>query len=181
MTTSSTSILITRTAVDGADEAGHAALPVETGGVLLGFRTPGLIVVTRTLIVADPRGGRRSYLRHRCRAQGLLAERRGCLPGVVGYVGEWHTHPADQGPSRTDLYAVGGIARLSVGPVALVVVAYPPVGVVRLYGAVGARQGSRLLRSAGAVDVREAGVSVTDDRADSLEAEAAALSDRNHA
>jgi integrative and conjugative element protein (TIGR02256 family) len=180
VTTCTTGILITRTGLDDADHAGRAALPVETGGLLLGFRADGLIVVTRTLVVVDPGGSRRSYLRHRRRAQALLAERRSQLPSVVGYVGEWHTHPADQGPSGTDLGALREVGGLTAGPVGLLVLSYPASGEVRLHGALGVRRRPRRrLRAGNAVDVRNAEIRVTDDPAETVEVEAAEAYGRN--
>lgn len=180
MTTSTAGILITRTGLDDADHAGRAALPVETGGVLLGFRADGLIIVTRTLVVADPGGGRRNYLRHRGRAQELLAEFRSQLPSVVGYVGEWHTHPADQGPSGTDLGSLREVGGLTTGPVGLLVLSYPASGEVRLHGALGMRRRPRRrLRAGNPVDVRFAEVRVTDDPAESVELQASEAYGRN--
>lgn len=167
-------ILITRSALDGAITDGQRGLPVETGGILLGFRTRDLVVVTRTLTVPDPISSRSGYLRHHRRAQARLVAGRGDAPPVVGYVGEWHTHPADVGPSRTDLRALEAVARLSDGPVALVVLADPATSRARVHGIVMARR-PWPVPAISPVDVVGGAVTVTDDTTDSLEAEAAAL------
>jgi integrative and conjugative element protein (TIGR02256 family) len=174
MTNGQIGILIARSAFHSAVITGQTALPTETGGILLGFRTPELIVVTRTLTVPDPGSSRNGYLRHHRRAQARLAVGRGAAPPVIGYVGEWHTHPADIGPSRTDLHALGALARLSEGPVALIVLADPAAGPAHVHGVVVARR-PWPVPAISPVDAVGGHVTVTDDTSDSLEAEAAAL------
>lgn len=166
-------ILVTRTAVDAAARDGRTALPRETGGILMGFRTPTAIVVTRMLTVPDPRSSRHSYLRHRRRAQAQMAS-ADTKASVVGYVGEWHTHPEDQEPSRTDLRAIGETARLAGGAVALLVLAFPATGPARVHGRVAVRRGSWPIAFMDPVDFIGKGVTITDDTVVSLEAEAVA-------
>lgn len=175
MTVHQGSILITRQALDTAITDGTEALPRETGGILLGFRTPNLIVVTRPVTVADPRSSQHGYLRRHRQAQARMAIGRGDAPPVVGYVGEWHTHPADVGPSRTDLRALAGIARLVQGPVALIVLADPAKGLSHVHGRVAIRQGIWPVSAINPVRIDEAEVAITEDTAASLEAEATAL------
>jgi len=167
-------ILIARTALEVVLDAGQQARPQETGGVLLGFRTPEAIVITRTLVVPDPRSTRRSYLRHSRRAQLLMAKASIDAPPVVGYVGEWHTHPADAPPSRTDQNALAATARLAAGPVALLVPAYPPAGSVHVQGLVAERR-CWAVPAISPVNVVRADVQPIDDTSESLEAEAATL------
>ncbi|OHX06863.1 Mov34/MPN/PAD-1 family protein [Micromonospora sp. WMMB235] len=171
-------LLITRQTLDAMIADGMAALPHETGGILLGFRTPNLIVVTRTVTVADPQSSRRSYLRRHRQAQARMAIGRGDAPPVVGYVGEWHTHPADIGPSRTDLRALAAIARLAQGPVALVVLADPAQRLSHLHGRVAIRQDIWPVVAINPVQIEKAEVAITEDAAASLEAEATALTTR---
>lgn len=174
MTEPATGLLVARGALDAALDDGRGALPKETGGILLGFRTPDLIVVTRLLTVPDPRSSRHSYRRRRRHAQAQMAAARADGAGAVGYVGEWHTHPADQPPSRTDLRALAATARLAAGPVALLVLAYPAAGPEVLHGLVAVRQ-PWPIPAISPVDFFADGLTVTDDTAASLEAEAAAL------
>lgn len=178
MTADQVDILIARQALDATIADGMAALPNETGGILLGFRTPCLIVVTRTVTVADPQSSRRGYLRRYRQAQARMAIGRGDAPPVVGYVGEWHTHPADVGPSRSDLRALAAIARLSQGPVALVVLADPAQGLSHVHGRVATRQDFWPVAAINPVQIDEAEVAITEDPAASLEAEATALTTR---
>lgn len=169
-----TTMLIARTALDTVLDAGQQALPLEAGGIILGFRTPGTIVITRALVVPDPNGSHRSYLRHRRRAQSLMAIASADAPVVVGYVGEWHTHPADAPPSQTDRRALGAIARLAGGPVALLVPAFSGDGSVRLHGLI-AQARPWPVPAISPVHLEWADVQPVDDTPDSLEAEAATL------
>ncbi|MGY1887749.1 Mov34/MPN/PAD-1 family protein [Blastococcus sp. SYSU DS0753] len=171
-------ILIARAALDTVLAAGEESLPLETGGILLGFRAPGVIVATRALVVPDPRSSRHSYLLHGRRAQALMAAARTDAPAVVGYVGEWHIHPADVPPSRTDERALGAAARMAAGPVALVVPAYPASGPVRVHGLVAARR-PWPVPAISPVDMVVTAVEVIDDTPGSLEAEATTLTERN--
>jgi integrative and conjugative element protein (TIGR02256 family) len=171
-------ILVARAALDVVLAAGKQALPIETGGVLLGFRVPEGVVVTRALVVPDPRSSRHSYLLHSRRAQALMRAVRGDAPPVVGYVGEWHTHPAETPPSRTDQRALGAAARLAAGAVAQLVPAFPPAGAARLYGLLAERH-PWPVPVISPVDIVPVAITVTDDTPDSLEAEATALTERN--
>jgi hypothetical protein len=85
-------------------------------------------VVVELLEVTDPAAGRSSYTRDHAHAeaalQRALADTNPADP--VGYVGEWHVHPAPQGPSRQDRRELRAVARQSPHPVALVVLAYDP-------------------------------------------------------
>lgn len=172
-------ILMARSAFDAAVADGTAALPKETGGILLGFRAPDLIVVTRTITVTDPHSSRHGYLRRYRRATAKMALGRGTAPPVVGYVGEWHTHPVDVGPSLTDRRALGATARLAEGPVALVVLAAPS-DLANVHGVIAARQSAWPFAIVNPVEVTDAQVRITDDTVASLEAEAAAMTGTEH-
>lgn len=165
---------IARAALDTALDAGQQALPREIGGILLGFRIPEAVVVTRVLVVPDPRSSRSTYLRHRGRAQALMETAFAEAPRVVGYVGEWHTHPRDVPPSRTDRRALGATARLATGPVALLVPAYPATGPARLHGLI-AQARSRPAPVIRPVELKLAHVQPVEDSPYSLEAEAVTL------
>jgi len=167
-------MLIARMALDTVLEAGQQTLPLETGGVLLGFRIPGSVVITRALVVPDPRSSHHSYVRRRHRAQHLMSTASADFLPVVGYVGEWHTHPADAPPSRTDRRALVATARLATGPVALLVPAYSQTGPAHLHGLI-AHVLSWPVPAISPVDLEWAEVQPVEDAPDSLEAEAATL------
>jgi integrative and conjugative element protein (TIGR02256 family) len=78
--------------------------PTETGGILLGFRDGRDVHIQDVLEVPDPEATYRSYkLRWRPREK-ILRHYLTDLPAdsVLGYVGDWHTHPADCEPSAID-------------------------------------------------------------------------------
>ena len=171
-------IRLSRAALDHIVSEGAQALPVETGGILLGFRTPEAIVVTRAVSVPDPPSSRHSYRLRRRRAQALMSAAQVDAPAVIGYVGEWHSHPADVPPSRTDERALGAAARMAAGPVALLVPAYPASGRAHVHGLVAVRR-PWPVPAISPVDMVVAAVEVVDDTPDSLEAEATTLTERN--
>ncbi len=99
----------------------------ETGGLLLGWRTSdGVVHVTDMVEVPDPSARHTAYKRRHARAtaalDGVLAAQPQGSP--VGYVGEWHTHPAPVGPSWIDRREIRRISKKTSAPVALIVCAY---------------------------------------------------------
>lgn len=94
-------------------EIAGAALPFETGGILLGYRTPSEIVVVDALEVPDSKAHRFGYTRRRRPAQEMLDVYRAGQPSSsdVGWVGDFHSHPADQPASKTDMRTLMRSAR----------------------------------------------------------------------
>jgi len=164
-------ILLTASALHVATTDGLAALPQETGGILLGFRTSDLVVVTQALTVADPRSNRHSYQRHRQAAQAKMAAAGINKTPGIGYVGEWHTHPLDCPPSATDIRALTATARLTTTAVALIVLAHRADRSVAIHGLTAARKPCPV-PAISPVHLYLASPTVTDDDAASLEAEA---------
>jgi len=83
-----------------------AALPNETGGLLVGYRhEDGTVTVTRVFEVADPRATPTKYVQRHDAASRILYHflSRQEPNTVEGYVGNWHTHPSHVGSSTTDL------------------------------------------------------------------------------
>lgn len=115
-------------------------LPVETGGILLGYREDVNVVVTHALVVDGQGVSTDRYVRDDVRANALLteflAQRAGDDP--TGYIGEWHSHPAPSGPSPTDVAAMRATARTSDGPIALLV--HAPGGADPFFGLIARRQ-----------------------------------------
>lgn len=90
-----------------------AAGEIETGGLLLGWWDTGRIVVWQVAEVPDPRATSSSWTRDATRSQSVLE--RALLEQShpwLGYVGDWHTHPAACGPSSQDEVS---IRRASLG------------------------------------------------------------------
>lgn len=121
---SETEVLITDEAHEAMVAAARAALPRETGGFLAGFRVDDTIVVTRAIVVDDVDSTGGSYLRRGRSASRLLTQLRADAPDIVGYVGEWHVHPANRPPSRTDVVTLRQAARDAGDAVALVVLPF---------------------------------------------------------
>ena len=110
--------------------AGEAASPQETGGILLGYRTNKNIVVVGIAEVPDPNATRTSYTMQTTNAQTLLDEARHHFPqgSPVGYIGDWHTHPAPSPPSHTDRRSHSLLSRHYRKPMAGVVAVHTPHG-----------------------------------------------------
>jgi proteasome lid subunit RPN8/RPN11 len=103
--------------VDAAD--GHH--PDEIGGVLLGVSVARRPWATRAVVVPTARPSRTYYeLPKGARPATVDAARRD--DPRLGYVGDWHTHPFDMGPSGTDLATMRALARdaSSVRPVLII-------------------------------------------------------------
>ena len=112
------------TIIDSADlQAGS-----ETGGILLGWRHSTGVYVCDVIEVPDRRASRNQYVRRHGLASESLNRFLDTLPArsPVGYVGEWHTHPAPQGPSRTDRRQLKGISRHLHDYIALIVASHDP-------------------------------------------------------
>ncbi len=92
-------------------QAARHALPRETGGLLLGHFTATGPLVIATPEVPDPRSTRIRYQRDARMAKRVLDRHMDSDgTGLLGYLGEWHSHPLPVGPSRTDLQAVRALA-----------------------------------------------------------------------
>lgn len=101
----------------------RVALPLESGGILLGYREDQHIVITEALVIKSVAATTHRYVRDDVAAnvqlRTFLDSRSPDDP--VGYVGEWHSHPGPSQPSRTDIQAIRSTAQAAAGPVALVV------------------------------------------------------------
>lgn len=122
------------------ESAGSACLPQETGGILLGWRTPTTVHVERAVEVVDDQATSTTYERDHERSEAALAAALKDEPAgsPVGYVGEWHTHPGACGPSAMDRGALGRIAtRRGAAPIALLVPAWQQAGACQWHGRIG--------------------------------------------
>jgi integrative and conjugative element protein (TIGR02256 family) len=87
--------------------AAAAAQPCETGGLLLGWWDDGRVVVRYAVEVADPNATTNSWSRDEHPAQDALdAALADHEHPWLGYVGDWHSHPAACGPSRQDMTSI---------------------------------------------------------------------------
>ncbi|MGC4941742.1 SAVED domain-containing protein [Kribbella sp. DT2] len=115
-------------------------LPVEAGGILLGYREDSNVVVTHALVVDSRQATTDKYVRDDVRANAVLTEflAKRAVNDPIGYVGEWHSHPAPSGPSPIDVAAMRATAKVSDGPIALLV--YAPTGAGVFFGLIARRQ-----------------------------------------
>ncbi|WP_219844384.1 SAVED domain-containing protein [Microbacterium sp. MYb66] len=98
------------------------ALPNEAGGVLLGYRTDSNFVVTEVLQVRG-HATTTSFVRDDVEANRLLTEflKDRDPSDPVGYIGEWHSHPAPVGASPRDLESIRATARAHPEPLILLI------------------------------------------------------------
>jgi integrative and conjugative element protein (TIGR02256 family) len=85
-----------------------AALPAETGGVLLGyvdFNVNSIVVVDALSAPPDSEGTMTSFERGTAGLAKAVEDATRRTAGIVGYVGEWHSHPPGHSasPSRDDM------------------------------------------------------------------------------
>jgi len=103
-------INITETAQHDVLRAASNALPLETGGILVGCKVHGRVTITSAIEIPDYGAGIDNYTV----AQGTT---RPAVQGAqevdsrVGYVGEWHSHPDNSPPSLTDLATMLNLAQ----------------------------------------------------------------------
>lgn len=172
-------VVLTADALTSMERAGAAALPRETGGILAGFRSGETIVVTRALLVGDPRSTHVTYELDRERAKAVLDDLRVDAPPVVGFVGDWHTHPRDVPPSALDLESLARSAADATDLVALLVLPYTgtrPEPVHARVAIAGPRR--HLRRRRPPVQIYTAALVLTDTPSPALELEAQRTQDR---
>ncbi|TWS22794.1 hypothetical protein FK268_17450 [Tsukamurella sputi] len=110
--------------------AAATAHPNETGGILIGVHTDGGDPwVTCAMEIATNDRGRRHYKIPPGITQPSVHAARRTDPRV-GYLGDWHSHPADVGPSPTDLatLAMYSIKHPRIPNPTLIVVRNTPIG-----------------------------------------------------
>jgi integrative and conjugative element protein (TIGR02256 family) len=101
-------------AVAGHLEAAAATThPFEAGGILAGVLASGRPWVTHVVEVASAAGPRPSYYEFPPATRAKVIQLLRKSDSRVGYLGEWHSHPTDAGPSSTDIESVRRIGRAS--------------------------------------------------------------------
>jgi len=87
-------------AVRRAERSAHR----ETGGLLLGFRAANDVHIVDIIEIRDRSATRNRYLLREKRREQELVRYLADVPSgsPVGYVGTWHSHLADVGPSWID-------------------------------------------------------------------------------
>lgn len=103
-------------------EDAERAAPKETGGLLLGWWDGDRIIIEDVTEVTDAGATSNSWMRHEGLAQkslgGILATSTNEL---LGYVGDWHSHPADCSASGPDIYALKRASKQYQLPIVLIV------------------------------------------------------------
>ncbi|MGH3973813.1 MAG: Mov34/MPN/PAD-1 family protein [Pseudonocardiaceae bacterium] len=95
-------LVLSESAQTAMIDAAAKAHPDETGGILIGVYVDNQPWVTRAIEIPSPCRGRHHYKIPAGATQPAVhAARRD--DSRLGYLGDWHTHPADVGPSPTDL------------------------------------------------------------------------------
>jgi proteasome lid subunit RPN8/RPN11 len=111
---SASEVLIAESAVASMRHAATAAYPNETGGILLGVLADNAPwVVLADELVDSVRG--RNHFRIAAGATSDAVSRAQQADPRIGYLGDWHSHPANVGPSRTDLQTLQRYATVQRG------------------------------------------------------------------
>lgn len=102
--------------------AAEQAAPRETGGMLLGWWDKGSVVIEDVAVVEDENATTHSWVRNEGKAQLTLDQIKGEYASApIGYVGDWHCHPADVGVSSTDIQSLKVASAQYELPVVLIV------------------------------------------------------------
>ena len=122
-------VVLLEHARDAMIQAATTALPLETGGILLGYREDGDIVVTDLIVVPNPSATPRQYTRDDIEANALLRDWLLNHPedSLTGYVGEWHSHAGLGAASGLDLTSARATARKAKAAIALVICSPRPL------------------------------------------------------
>ena len=94
-------VLLAEDAAKGIVEKAQAALPSEVGGILVGVRSRGEPWVTHAPAMRSTGESRLTFAIPRG-ARPLAVDELRSVDPRLGYVGEWHSHPGDVGPSYQD-------------------------------------------------------------------------------
>ena len=96
--------------------------PKETGGLLIGWIDARTIVVRHVLEVPDRDATHTNWTRSEKRANEALTRFLAEAEHPwLGYVGDWHAHPAPVGPSQTHKRSLKKDSRTVTQPLALIV------------------------------------------------------------
>lgn len=94
-------VAISETAQSTIRKAASRVAPSETGGVLVGTRVDGQTVITRAIEIPPAEPSASGFQIPEGAARTAVQE-AAADDARIGYVGEWHSHPTDQGPSPID-------------------------------------------------------------------------------
>ena len=103
------SVLITETALADVRALAGLRYPSETGGVLVGVKARQTVWIVAA-IELQGESSSRHYEVPKGATQKAVLQARQQPDQRVGYVGEWHSHTDDSGPSSTDRATMRAIA-----------------------------------------------------------------------
>lgn len=106
-------------ALDDIFRMAEAAGPYETGGLVLGPRSSESVWIARAIEIRPELPSTTRYAIPAGVTHSSVDAIRAC-DVRIGYIGDWHTHPADAGPSLTDVSSLRANARRSGGAQRLV-------------------------------------------------------------
>lgn len=109
MTGSPPRLLLAESAYDQMKAAATASHPNETGGILLGIYCNGTPWVTACVELPPTNPARARYRIPGGATQPTVQEARE-HDERLGYLGDWHSHPANIGPSGTDMASLAYIS-----------------------------------------------------------------------
>jgi integrative and conjugative element protein (TIGR02256 family) len=121
-------IRLSRDSYEVIADAATKSRRAERGGILVGYWEDGIVFVRAALKVRDGRANAWTYTRRRRHAQSALDRYRNSQEDErLGYVGEWHTHTAQQPPSETDYVTMMRLAAdADDGSLGLIVACHSP-------------------------------------------------------
>lgn len=102
-------VLITEQVVTDLQAMARAALPCETGGILVGVKARRTAWIVGAIELAEDRSPGH-YTVPKGATRPAVQRARETIDARVGYVGEWHSHTGDFGPSATDRAAMRAIS-----------------------------------------------------------------------
>jgi len=105
-------IWISENAITTIKEAASSAHPLETGGILVGVYVNSRPWVTISVQIETAKPRHNFYRLPSGARPRVVAELRK-IDARLGYLGEWHSHPANVGPSFRDKLSMGRIAWIS--------------------------------------------------------------------
>jgi hypothetical protein len=103
-------VWLSESAADAIVRAAQARHPNETGGILIGVQAMGRPWVTHAPEVPSHDKGPAHFTVPRGSTHPLVAAFR-TLDPRLGFIGDWHTHSRDLGPSPKDLAALRELAQ----------------------------------------------------------------------
>lgn len=98
-------------ALASIEGAAHAAHPRETGGVLIGVHVHGRRPLVTMAVEVPSRLATETYYELPKGSAPKIVKEAVASDARLGYLGLWHSHPADVGASGTDLRSMRAIAR----------------------------------------------------------------------